>query len=153
MKRIDDEIRRVVFDLSPPDLASLGLAPTLQRYVRTLSALFGRDCAFNVTGKPSRLYADRELALFRFAQETLSNAYKYAGQARIGMDVRFCDGRLTITVDDEGPGFDHLENSRDGRFGLESIRRNAQRANGSLEMVSRPGVGTVVSLTVPIAGA
>lgn len=143
------EIRRVVFDLSPPDLANLGLVPTLQRYVSTLSGLFDRQCDMLVSGTPRRIAPHRELAAFRFTQETLSNAFKYAGEGEISVHVAFERDSMQIAVDDTGPGFDLATRSLNGRYGLESIRRNAVRAGGELTLESLPGNGTTITLTVP----
>lgn len=149
LQECSTEIRRVVVDLSPPDLANLGLVPTLQRYVTTMSALFDRECVFLINGAPHRIAAYRELAVFRFVQETLANAFKYAGAAEVSLTMDLEPDSMVISVDDSGPGFDLATRSRNSGYGLESIRRNAARAGGTLQVDSLPGNGTSITLTVP----
>jgi len=152
LKECSTDMRRVIFDLYPPDLASLGLVPTIQRYKDTVSRLFGFHCAVSVVGDAQRLVRERELAAFRFVQEALANAFKHAEKASVEVALVFGGTELTITVRDEGPGFVLSERALAGGLGLQSMQRNAARAKGRFDLRSAPGAGTAAILTIPIEG-
>jgi signal transduction histidine kinase len=146
------DIRRVVFDLYPQELTRFGLVTALEHFVTTLRRLFKLRCRMSTAGEAVRLPQDRELAAFRFTQEALSNASRHANDARVEVSLLFSEGELIITVADSGPGFDMAAVAGIEGFGLQSMRRNAARANGRIEIYATPGAGTVVTLTIPTHG-
>lgn len=153
LKDCSSEIRRVIFDLYPHDLARLGLVPTVQRYQGTIERLFRRPCAVSVRGEVKRLAPSRELAAFRFIQEALANAFKHAEGAEVDIVLEFSGRQLGITVGDKGPGFDTADRKQVGGFGLRSMQHNAARAKGTFGLRSTPGTGTTVTLTIPLEEA
>jgi signal transduction histidine kinase len=94
--------------------------------------------------------------LFLIVREAVNNAVKHA-QAKlvrlgVGLDRPLDGGRVTITVEDDGRGFDPNEPADDGRHsGLANMRRRADDIGGTLTLTSRPGSGTRVEITAPLA--
>jgi two-component system sensor histidine kinase UhpB len=145
-----EEVRRFSRALRPLYLEELGLVPALEMLAREAGA------AFQCTDAVRRLSADQELALYRIAQEALSNAQRHAGAHQIDVSLAFVAERVTLRVQDDGTGFpvpdSFSELARKGHFGLLGMHERAQRAGGQLTLVSDEGHGTVVEVRID-AGA
>jgi signal transduction histidine kinase len=97
-----------------------------------------------------------EIALYRIAQEALQNVVKHSGAASADVELR-CDAtRALLRVSDDGRGFDvgaRADDSASSSYGLRSMAERAELIGGRLAVTSRPGVGTTVTATVPLARA
>jgi signal transduction histidine kinase len=91
-----------------------------------------------------------ESELLRIAQEALSNIARHADATLVAVEVQAADGRLRMTVRDNGRGFDPARVG-DGHFGLAGMQERAALSHGELTIVSQPLDGTVVGVTVPVA--
>jgi len=142
-------VRRLVADLRHPQLLTeLGLGPSLARYSAALAAETGIAIdADGVAGFSRRLPPSLELAVYRTVQEALRNICQHAGASRAVLHLSIAPGELVCTVEDDGRGFDMLEQGRGG--GLLEMRERAQAVGARFEVWSRTGAGTRVVLTVP----
>jgi signal transduction histidine kinase len=141
------ELREVIFELRPAELAGDGLAESLRKHVQVLDRVWGagrgRRTAVRFEGEEIALAPDVEAEVFRIAQEALYNALRH-GEPR-EVTVRLTPGALEIR--DDGGGFDPEADARDG-LGLASMRERAASVGGALTIESS-GAGTVVRLEVP----
>ena len=150
------EMRALLFQLRPDTQLEAGLDAAFLRLAEVVHGRFG--LAVRYEGAAPRLAPATEMVLFRIAQEALTNAVKHAeaGSATISADQR--DGLLTVTVRDDGRGFDPgapVTPSADGRsggHGLRSMRQRATTAGLSLRIESAPGCGASVSVSAPLTG-
>jgi signal transduction histidine kinase len=143
-----DELRSLVFELRPPNLESEGLAAALRKHVDVLRRVYRREIGVEVTGRPARA-PELEREVFRIAQEALQNALRHADAARLEVDLEAVDGRLRLTVRDDGVGFDPQSSGiRSRRLGLTSMEERAEAIGGTLAIESRVGEGTTVRLEV-----
>jgi signal transduction histidine kinase len=143
------ELRELIFELRPPSLEEEGLAATLRKQVDMLRRVHGRDIELRIasTARPA---AEAEGEVLRIAQEALNNALRHADAGRIELRLQARDGRLIVTVADDGVGFDPAAPGlRSRRLGLTSMEERARGIGGTLAVVSRPGEGTTVTLEVP----
>lgn len=62
--------------------------------------------------------------------------------------LEFIDGKVTLTVSDDGVGFDVEESSKTSHFGLTGMRERAQLVGGELNIISKSGYGTTIKLTI-----
>jgi len=154
-RRTVSEIRRVLAGLRPTVLDDFGLARGLRAYADGLAAE-NLTVTFAESVGPERLASDVEMALFRLAQEALTNVRKHAnvGRAQLRLDR---DGhQIVLEVEDRGSGFDltSLKNSdRPGEhLGLLGMHERIAQVKGSLEIRSRRGEGTLVRAVVPASG-
>jgi signal transduction histidine kinase len=144
-----DELRALIFELRPPALADDGLAATLRKHVGVLRQVHHQDIALLVAGVP-RTGGATDGEVFRIAQEAVHNALRHAHakHIRVGLDAR--DGRLVLTVDDDGVGFDPAAAAlRSRRLGLTSMEERARALGATLTIASSAGSGTRVRLEVP----
>lgn len=93
-----------------------------------------------------------EVQLLRIVQEALANVRRHAGASRVDLSAVVGGGRFTLSVRDDGRGFDVSARSGDGRprFGLQTMRERAVAIGGELAVTSAPGVGTTVTVTLPV---
>src|SRR5918995_511557 len=143
--RAMDELLSVARQLRPTALDDLGLEAALTAHVEDLERGSGINATFEVDGDLRELQPEVQLVLYRVAQEALSNAVRHSGADRIGVRVRRADGRMELTVSDNGRGFSFDEAG--GGLGILGVRERALLVGGELGIESRPA-GTTVRLVV-----
>jgi signal transduction histidine kinase len=142
------ELRALIFELRPASLEEEGLAATLRKHVDMLRRVHGREVELRISGA-ARTAPRIDGEVLRIAQEALNNALRHADAERIELRLQARDGRLTLTVADDGVGFDPAAPGvRSRRLGLTSMEERARALGGSLAVVSRRGDGTTVTLEV-----
>jgi signal transduction histidine kinase len=148
-----DEIARSVHELShrlhPAKLQLLGLVPSLQALQREKSRS-GIAVALTHGDIPAGLSPALTLCLFRVVQEALQNAIKYSQATQVLVDLQCDDADLTLTIADDGVGFD-LETAWGKGLGLISIRERVEASGGVVTIRSKAGDGTRVDVRVPLA--
>ncbi len=150
-------VRRISQNLRPPMLDDLGFVPALRTLVR--QARQGTDslpeAALVVTGRVRPLDPDHELALYRIAQEALTNVRKHARATAVQVQLTFEPAEVRLEIRDDGRGFEVPETFTDlsnrGHFGLMGIRERAWTAGGTFALQSTPGRGTRLLVTLPDA--
>jgi signal transduction histidine kinase len=111
--------------------------------------------SLSVTGDEAAIAAGARTALFRAAQEALTNARKHSGARRVSMSVAFGDREVRLVVSDDGCGFEPPPRGAQAHngLGLVGMRERAALAGGHAEVESRPGAGTTVTVTMPRSAA
>ncbi len=143
------EARRTVWNLRPLALGEADLASSLQHYAANISDHGKISCSQEIEGTPRPLPPEHEAALLRIGQEALTNAARHAAATEIRQRLRFGNGWVSLTIMDNGKGFDVA--SRVGKgFGLTGMHERVAALGGSLSIDSRPGDGTEVSATLPL---
>jgi signal transduction histidine kinase len=146
-------LQSLITELRPASLDELGLLPALEALARRTAARFGVavdmrvDLDFEADRRPTRLVGDVESTAYRLVQEAITNAVKHSGAEAIGVEVVETDGIVTITVRDEGSGFD--VDSRTAGFGLLGMRERVELVDGRVLIHSAPGDGTTVRAELP----
>lgn len=145
------EVRSLTAKLSPPALVDLGLVPALSWLGGEMERLYGLEVTTQDDGSPKPLTQAQSAILFRAVRELLINVSKHAGTDSARITLRGGDGRLFITVEDNGIGLtDWRATVMAGKgFGLASIHERITVLNGSMGIQARPGGGTVVILEMP----
>jgi signal transduction histidine kinase len=138
------ELRAVIDGLAPPELGEL--ASSLRRYAALASRAHG-VCVQVTAGEVGDLSPEVAAVVFRVAQEALHNALRHSGASLVRVSLTRTPRRVTVTVSDDGTGFDP-ELAGSG-LGLASMRDRAAFAGGFLRVRSAPGEGTEVRLAVP----
>jgi signal transduction histidine kinase len=153
-----DEVRRLARGLRPSVLDDLGLAAALEHFAAEYTHAHG--IAVDVVAPDlalARLPAEVETALYRIAQEALTNVLKHAAAKAVSLVVRRESSGVHLTVEDDGRGFDSDallqapgRASAGQGLGLVDIRERAALLNGSVTLESRPGSGTTVHVYIPL---
>jgi signal transduction histidine kinase len=133
--------------LHPTRLRMIGLAAAIDRLCVELSRA-GIAIAYTHENVPSMLPPDVMLCLFRVVQEALQNAIKYSKAKDLSVDLRYGPDGLTVTISDDGVGFD-VDAAWGKGVGLISMVERLEAIGGSLHIQSSPGSGTCVTATLP----
>ena len=137
------DVRDLMVELRPPGLDDYGLATALRNYVHRAAERFAGEIIVSGDLQP-RLPVDTELALFRIAQEALSNATKHSRAGIVEIQLERAAGRARMSVVDDGVGFvpDAIANAS---WGVATMRERAEAVGARLLIESRPGAGARVS--------
>jgi signal transduction histidine kinase len=142
------EMRMLIYELRPPQLAEYGLAAALRARLKAVETRAGVETEFDTEGD-GRLAPDMEQDLYRLAQEGLNNVLKHAHASRVRVRLSVAIDRASLEIADDGVGFDLARGGSDG-FGLRGMRERAARLQGTLHVESTPGAGTRLRIDVPI---
>jgi signal transduction histidine kinase len=154
LARSSADVRTLLFELSPPILYDLGLGPAISWLAEDFGKRWG--LAIEVQAEDDRRPLDELTATlaFRAVRELLSNVLKHAEATRARVTLRRLDQQLSISVEDQGVGFE-LEPatlSQASGFGLFSVREQISRLGGTLSIETASGQGTRVRLQLPLMG-
>ncbi|MGH3263448.1 MAG: HAMP domain-containing sensor histidine kinase [Trebonia sp.] len=142
------DVRRISRELRPEALDELGLVNALIALCSRVTEQSGVHVQRRLEGAPSALPADLELAVYRIAQEALTNAIRHSGAAEIAVSLSRDGDELVLTVGDSGCG---LPEAVVEGGGLRGMRERAMLIGGHLQIDSSHGAGTTVTLRVPLA--
>jgi signal transduction histidine kinase len=154
--RATEEIRHVLFKLRPLALESQGLTPALHQLAEKVKKTYQQNVIVRV-GKDLDAYLDKDAqgVIFYLIEEAVNNARKYAEAPLITVQVGRKGGVLLIRIVDNGKGFDMqgVNSGYDRRdsFGMVNMRERAELLDGTLKVDSAPGMGTTITVTIPIA--
>lgn len=154
-KRLADTMLRTVRNLAqglrPSMLDDLGLQPALEWHARDFRRRYGLRLNLRVHGEINALPEQVRTCVYRIVQEALTNCARHANASEVDVTVSREPDRLRLTVSDDGVGFD-VNTPRDG-LGLVGMQERVRDLNGVLTMQSYRGVGTRLSMSLPLEGA
>lgn len=134
------EMRRVAHNMMPEALLKFGLEQALTDYAEGMQESTGIQFNYEFHGLADRLDSSVETIVYRIVQELINNAVKHAQASEIFVQVMKLERHLTITVEDNGSGFD-LTAVKAGS-GLKNIQSRAEYLKGKLDLRQRPGGGS-----------
>jgi signal transduction histidine kinase len=151
---ISVEVGRIIRELRPTLLDTLGLVPAIRQYAETTLAPLGMKVSLDSRGGATSLPPEVEVGLFRFAQGAIGNIARHSGASNVGIVLERRANDLHVRISDDGAGFDvmkitDIEESGRGR-GLFSMKERIALLGGSCSVSSQPGEGTTVRARVPI---
>ena len=150
-----DQVRDIIFDLRPSALDRGGLADAIGGYIDRMNAP-ERRVAFVVSEPADTSDLDDRVktALYRVAQEAVSNILHHSGASSARVVISRGYDEVELSISDAGNGFD-VANARlgeaEGHIGLSSMRERCELLGGSFEITSAPGRGTQVRARLPLA--
>ncbi len=146
---IFDELRSLILQLRPPDLERDGLTASLGKHLQVVGRTHGLVTRLD-RGDLGDVGGDTEQALFRIAQEALTNVIRHARATEVAVGLERSEDHVELTVSDNGRGFDPSHRAISSRrLGLVSMRERAVELGGALDISSEPGAGTIVRARVP----
>jgi len=149
--QVASDINTLTFELCPPTLYDIGLEAALEWLTKRFEQRSGIACQFSRGTAPTTLDQDVRVLLFRCAGELLRNAERHAQATQVQVAVRGDDHAVTLSVHDDGVGFDVTRvMSEAPGFGLFSIRERVASLKGRLDVDAGPGRGSRFTVTVPI---
>ena len=143
-------LRRIASELRPTTLDDLGLQAALEAHAQEFESRTGIRCSVSLPPEPITLDKDRSTTIFRIFQESLTNVARHAHATRVDAQFRHERDRLVFQIVDNGTGFD-AEAAKGGKsLGLIGMQERALLLGGDFKTEGTPGVGTTVTLTLPL---
>lgn len=147
-------VRSLTLQLSPPTLQTLGLIPALEWLAEEMERLYGLAVHVDEEDDLPALDEPARTTIFRAIRELLINVAKHAKTSIAQLNCgRTDDGRISISVTDQGPGFDYQQALTkpvgDAGFGLISVRERVEFIGGEMSVDSMQGYGTTVTIVFP----
>jgi PAS domain S-box-containing protein len=148
---IDSDVSFLASELRPATIDELGLETTLENFIKEWSRQFDVEAEFNLArSERKRLASVVEINLYRITQEALNNIAKYARASVVKVDLFDVDHSVSLTVEDDGVGFDPDEDRGEDRgLGLAGMGERAAILRGKLQIESAKGKGTKIHVQVP----
>jgi PAS domain S-box-containing protein len=147
-------VRRFSQDLRPSILDDLGLVPALEWLLSNAEKQHQVKTSISISGSRRRLAPEKELIIFRIAQEALSNIRRHSEASTVDMSIDIDDVALTLMINDDGRGFSIPKRASElvqsGKLGMVGMRERARLVGGTLIVQSEPGKGTKITLRVPV---
>ncbi len=143
------ETRRALKALRASPLEDLGLPLALRRLAESAGQRANLEVSLSLPESAPALSPDVEQCLYRVAQEAIANVIYHAQARRLDLRLAVNGDGVALEIADDGQGFDVQTAEQGGHFGLAGMRERAELAGGKLKIVSAPGQGTTVRLTLP----
>jgi len=147
-------VHRFARELRPTVLDDLGLIPALHTYLKNFREETGIGVSLSSFAEVEQLQGDKRTALYRVAQEALTNVARHARASQAVVKIQKLDGAVCMKVKDNGQGFQQqriLHGERSKRLGLLGMRERLQMVGGNFTVSSRPGKGTTVIAQIPLS--
>ena len=155
VKRLDDDVDFLAWELRPIALDELGLEAALSNYATQWSEHFDAKAEFHARGLgEQRLPPEVESNLYRIAQEALNNCAKHSKCTRASIILERRDHHVILIIEDNGAGFEvPSELESHSNMGLMSMRERTALMGGTFDIESTPTKGTTIFVRVPIPGS
>jgi signal transduction histidine kinase len=146
------DLRHLSHTLSTDTLAGQGLARAIEHELEMTRKSGDYETVFEMEGSPVSLDKQAELIVYRIVQETLNNIIKHAASEKIIIHLRYQADELTLSIIDDGKGFDctPLTNNSGFGLGIKNMYNRARLIGAGFQISSTIGEGTSVSLRLPI---
>lgn len=141
------DVREAILGLRETVRADDGLEGSLREYLRKYSRQTGIAATLASEGDTRRALSPRsEVQLLRVVQEALTNTRKHSGARRVSVRIDCTGPTTTLTIEDDGVGFDPatVARSMEGGFGLASMRERVEQIGGRIDVHTAPNEGTAV---------
>ncbi|WP_325579209.1 tetratricopeptide repeat-containing sensor histidine kinase [Gelidibacter sp.] len=138
-----DEMRRISRNLMPETLKNIGLEIALKELCETMTQKYF-TIQFEAFNLSENIPFKTQIALYRIAQESISNVTKYAQATNVIVQISQNNNVLNLTIEDDGIGFDKSEIVYG--LGLKNIQNRVQLINGTVEIASNKGEGTTINV-------
>lgn len=144
-------VRRIASELRPGILDDLGLIAALEWYCQEFSGRTGIPCKFSSAFDRDDVERSLSINIFRVCQETLTNVARHAHAKQVAATLEEVEQFIILTITDDGVGFDMEGVKSKKSLGLIGMRERALLFQGELQIESKIGIGTTVTLKVPFA--
>lgn len=144
------DLRSISLGLQLPEIDRLPSGEIAGRAVRDFERKTGARVTLTTASDPTEISLPVKITLYRLIQESLANGFRHGGGSDQRVDVSNADGQLTVTVSDNGAGFDPCKVDTEGHVGLEGMRERVEILGGSFQLQTAPEQGTVIRVSLPM---
>jgi two-component system NarL family sensor kinase len=151
--QISTEVGRLIHELRPTLLDTLGLVPAIRRYAEDILRPIGVAVTVEAKGDSFTLPPESEVGLYRIAQGTIGNIAKHSGARNAVLSLEYKSDHLVLRMRDDGKGFDVAKltgvDERGRGSGVFGMKERVKLMGGSCQIESGPGQGTFVTVKIP----
>ncbi len=144
------EVRRISHDLRPGVLDDLGLGPALKSLIEEFERRTGIETDFQTVVFRNRLDKDAKIALYRVAQEALTNVERHSKATRVSLDLRGTKRGAVMHIQDNGRGVANIKTASGAGLGLRNMQERMEQMNGTFRVLSTDK-GTLIEARVPLS--
>ncbi|MHC4539789.1 MAG: MASE3 domain-containing protein [Planctomycetota bacterium] len=152
MVRLSTDVHDISRQLHPSIIDDLGLRQAIQSECVNFTEREGIAIRYEPRDIPTNIPRDISICLFRIVQEGLRNIARHANVRQAQVKLVGSDGFITLTIEDAGIGFDPAQGRAEAGLGLVSMAERARLIQGELRVESKPGEGTVITVTARLSG-
>jgi len=149
---VDDgcrEVRSIAHQMMPNVLLKRGLMAALRDMADQLDSP-ALKVSLETAGIDRRLDSNIELVLYRVIEESVTNVLKHAGANQLYIQLVKDDNEISVTIEDNGAGFNSLRGEKIVNKGLKNINNRVEYLKGTVEISSAPGKGTLIAIIIPL---
>lgn len=147
VKSIIDGIRQTIFHIQPMTLNDIGLSETLYEYFSSIEKNVEMDISYEID-TIQKMSVERMMNLYRVIQECVRNTIAHSSAEKLFFSLKNNNGKITIVIEDNGIGFDLLEEKKN-HYGLKIMKDRVDSLKGTIIIQSFANQGTKVEITVP----
>lgn len=144
------ELRRVSHNMMPESLIKFGLTVALRDFCESINMMKALVVTFQTVGVERKLDLSQEIILYRIVQELMNNTLKHSGAQTALIQFMFESTLLSITVEDDGRGFDKTKLESTTGSGWANIKSRVEYLKGSVDVTTQSGEGTSVHIELAI---
>lgn len=141
--------RKIMTDLRPEVLHTLGFVEAVRLYIRNFEGRFKIRCSFNTNASDLTLSLQQSLALYRILQEALSNVARHSRATRVEIELDVQPEHISLQIRDNGIGMEVNKMGRIDSYGLIGMRERVSLLEGTLQIDGSEGKGTIIRIKFP----
>lgn len=155
VKKIIEDMRKVIYDLRPMSLDDIGLNVTLEQEIAKLRNRGKFQVDYHTEGTPGKISSLISLSVLRIIQEACNNIMKHANARTVRIIVSYEKEKICLKVEDDGCGFDvdsiqHIYREDGSGFGISMMKERVYLLSGKIDIQSTEGKGTTILVEIPI---
>ena len=150
LKEAIKESRSISHNLMPPSLTELGISYAIENLLSSLEDVGQTAFKFNSNESTVKISKEFQFALYRVTQEAINNILKYAKAKEATIQYLVFEDHLSLSIEDDGIGFDLNIINKKHNFGLNSMRNRASSIGAEFTIETSPGKGTGIYLNLPL---
>ena len=143
-----DECRNLSHNLIPKSISDIELDETLEQLILDLNKLSKVQIEFNSNLSKIKIPKSIALNFYRIAQEAINNALKYSESTKISVQLLLFNEIITLSIEDNGKGFDKQKTLESKSFGLHSILNRGEYIGANVIIDSKLNEGTMISIAI-----
>ncbi|XUX00042.1 MAG: PAS domain-containing sensor histidine kinase [Dehalogenimonas sp.] len=144
------EVKRISSDLRPRILDELGVVAAIEWIATELQRRTGIECNLEFRPKEFSLDSDSSTNLFRICQEALTNVTRHSHATFVNIRMYKTDKFITLRIRDNGVGIKAAEIDNSKSFGIVGIKERVMALGGTIRIIGRSGIGTILTVVVPV---
>ena len=143
-----DELHNISHSLNSNFVKNIGLIETITKELEHIALAKNIACSIDIKGTPTDLSAEKEIHIFRIAQEAMQNCIKHANATNLNFTLNYTPSMFTMKISDNGKGFDKNKLYEMKGLGFLNMFQRARYVHGLLEVQSVPTQGSTVTLSL-----